>query len=147
MPTRAAGRPTLPPLHPGARATSVAKLRRHLAIEGDLEGRSGAAARKWDAALTAAVKHFQGRMGLRQTGAVTGATLKAINVPAEARRQELAASAARLSNLHFDFEHRYVVVNLPSTSVEAVEDGRVAHRYVAIVGDPDHPSPEISAHI
>jgi len=23
--------------------------------------------------------------------------------------------------------------------------GRVAHRYVAIVGDPEHPSPEISA--
>ena len=42
---------------------------------------------------------------------------------------------------------RYVVVNLPSTSVEAVENGRVVHRYVAIVGDPDHPSPEISAHI
>ena len=39
------------------------------------------------------------------------------------------------------------MVNLPSTSVEAVENGRVVHRYVAIVGDPEHPSPEISAHI
>jgi murein L,D-transpeptidase YcbB/YkuD len=36
---------------------------------------------------------------------------------------------------------------LPSTSVEAVENGRVVHRYVAIVGDPEHPSPEISAQI
>ena len=39
------------------------------------------------------------------------------------------------------------MVNLPSTSVEAVENGRVVHRYVAIVGDPEHPSPEISAQI
>ena len=39
------------------------------------------------------------------------------------------------------------MVNLPATSVEAVENGRVAHRYVAIVGDPDHPSPEIAAHV
>ena len=50
-------------------------------------------------------------------------------------------------NRQFRFGDRYVVVNLPSTSVEAVENGRVAHRYVAIVGDAEHPSPEISAHI
>jgi peptidoglycan hydrolase-like protein with peptidoglycan-binding domain len=136
----------LPPLRVGSHAEAVAELRRHLELEGDLSP-SGAPSRKWDAALTAAVKHFQARMGLRQTGEVVGETLKAINVSAEARRLELAASAARLSNLHFEFAPRYVVVNLPSTSVEAVENGRVAHRYVAIVGDPDHPSPEISAHI
>jgi murein L,D-transpeptidase YcbB/YkuD len=136
----------LPPLRPGARGEAVAKLRRHLEIEGDLAD-AGAPSRPWDAALTAAVKHFQARMGLRQTGRVVGETLKAINVPAETRREELAASVARLSNLHFEFARRYVVVNLPATAVEAVEDGRVVHRYVAIVGNPDHPSPEISAHI
>ena len=47
--------------------------------------------------LTAAVKRFQARMGLRKTGIVAGATLKAINVPAEVRHTELAASAPRLS--------------------------------------------------
>ncbi len=86
-------------------------------------------------------------MGLRQTGIVAGATLKAINVPAEVRAQQLAASARRLAELTFRFGDRYVVVNLPSTSVEAVENGAVVHRYVAIVGDPEHPSPEIAAHI
>ena len=133
-------------LRPGAKGEAVVKLRRHLALEGDLDP-GAARSPKWDAALTAAVKHFQTRMGLRETGIVSGATLKAIDVPAETRRQQLAASAARLANLHFEFERRYVVVNLPSTSVEAVQDGQVVHRYVAIVGDPDHPSPEISAHI
>ena len=136
----------LPPLHPGSQGDALVKLRRHLALEGDLADSRGPA-RKWDADLTAAVKHFQMRMGLRQTGSVSGATLKAINVPAQVRRQELAASDARLANLHFEFERRYVVVNLPSTQVEAVQDGQVAHHYVAIVGDPDHPSPEISAHV
>ena len=70
-----------------------------------------------------------------------------MNVPAKVRFKELASSADRLAGANFEFGERYVVVNLPSTSVEAVENGRVAHRYVAIVGDPDHPSPEISAHI
>ena len=136
----------LPQLHPGSRGEAVLKLRRHLALEGDLDA-ADASRTRWDGALTAAVKHFQERMGLRQTGHISGETLKAINVSAEVRRQELAASLARLSMAHPDFERRYVVVNLPSTSVEAVENGRVVHRYVAIVGDPDHPSPEISAHI
>ncbi len=136
----------LPALRPGSKGEAVVKLRKHLVMEGDL-AEADADSRKWDGQLTAAVKHFQERMGLRRTGVVAGETLKAINVPAETRREELAASAARLSNLHFEFARRYVVVNLPATAVEAVEDGKVVHRYVAIVGNPDHPSPEISAHI
>ena len=121
-------------------------LRKRLAIEGDLDAKQ-ASGLAWDAGLTAAVKRFQSRMGLRQTGVVAGATLKAINVPASVRFNQLASSANRLAGLNFSFDDRYVVVNLPSTSVEAVENGRVVHRYVAIVGDPEHPSPEISAHI
>jgi len=93
------------------------------------------------------VKHFQTRVGLRPTGVVFGATVAQLNVPAEARAQALAASAARLSTFNFGFGERYVVVNLPSTEVEAIEHGEVVHRYNAIVGDPDHPSPQIAAHI
>ena len=143
----AGGWPTdIAAIGPGTKGPAVAKLRKRLAIEGDL-GAGEASGLAWDNGLTAAVKHFQARMGLRQTGIVSGATLKAINVPARVRFNQLASSAERLAGLNFSFDDRYVVVNLPSTSVEAVENGRVAHRYVAIVGDPDHPSPEISAHI
>ena len=133
-------------LHPGARGAEVAKLRKRLAIERDLDAKHSTG-QNWDAELTTAVKRFQARVGLKQTGIVAGATLKAINVPASVRFKELASSANRLAGANFSFDDRYVVVNLPSTSVEAVENGRVVHRYVAIVGDPEHPSPEIAAHI
>ena len=131
---------------PGTRGPAVEKLRKRLMIEGYLDA-AQASALAWDAGLTAAVKRFQSHMGLRQTGVVSGATLKAMNVPARERFNELASSANRLAGLNFSFDQRYVVVNLPSTSVEAVENGRVVHHYVAIVGDPEHPSPEISAQI
>jgi L,D-transpeptidase YcbB len=131
---------------PGTKGPAVVKLRKRLAIEGYLDA-GEASGLAWDKGLTAAVKRFQARMGLRQTGIVSGATLKAINVPAKVRFNQLASSANRLAGLNFSFDDRYVVVNLPSTSVEAIENGRVVHRYVAIVGDPEHPSPEISAHI
>ena len=133
-------------LHPGDKGPQVAKLRKRLAIEGDLDA-THASGQAWDSELTAAVKRFQARMGLKETGIVAGATLKDMNVPAKVRFKELASSADRLAGANFEFGERYVVVNLPSTAVEAVENGKVAHRYVAIVGDPDHPSPEISAHI
>ena len=135
----------------GRARQAVAKLRKRLGDRRRSRAgrrRRGRRAGVWDADLTAAVKRFQARMGLRETGVVAGATLKAINVPAEVRahaaRRQRAAACARST---FAFGERYVVVNLPSTSVEAVENGRVAHRYVAIVGDPEHPSPEIAAHI
>jgi L,D-transpeptidase YcbB len=143
----AGGWPTdLVAIGPGTKGPAVVKLRKRLMIEGYLDG-SQSSGLAWDGGLTAAVKRFQSHMGLRQTGVVSGATLKAMNVPARERFNELASSANRLAGLNFSFDDRYVVVNLPSTSVEAVENGRVVHRYVAIVGDPEHPSPEISAHI
>jgi murein L,D-transpeptidase YcbB/YkuD len=143
----AGGWPTdIAAIGPGTKGPAVAKLRKRLAIEGDLSA-AEAGGLAWDNGLTAAVKRFQGRMGLRQTGIVSGATLKAINIPAKVRFTQLASSANRLAGLNFSFDERYVVVNLPSTQVEAVENGRVVHHYIAIVGGPEHPSPEISAHV
>ncbi len=144
------GWPTVPgPLKAGATGPAVAILRQRLAAEGDLDPAraAGSNAERWDAEVTAAVKRFQSRLGLRETGIIAGATLKEMNVPASTRFRQLASSAQRLAGLNFSFGDRYVVVNLPSLSVEAVEDGKVAHHYVAIVGDVEHQSPEISAKI
>jgi murein L,D-transpeptidase YcbB/YkuD len=146
----AGGWPTdIAPLNSHSKGPAVADLRRRLAIEGDLDraAAEGLGSLAWDADLTAAVKRFQARMGLRQTGTVAGATLKALNVPASVRAEELAASARRIADLSFPFGERYVVVNLPATAVEAVENGVVVRRYAAIVGDVDHPSPQIAAHV
>jgi murein L,D-transpeptidase YcbB/YkuD len=138
------------PLRPGARGAGVAILRRRLAAEGDLDpvaAMEGASAGVWDRDVAAAVQRFQARMGLRQTGVVAGATLRAINIPADMRVRQLTASAHRLAAVSLPLEDRYVAVNIPAAAVEAVENGRVVHRYVAIVGDVAHQSPEISAKI
>ncbi|QGM46848.1 L,D-transpeptidase family protein [Methylocystis heyeri] len=131
-------------LQPGAKGPAVSALRRRLAAEDDaVSGASPA----WDAGLTEAVKRFQFRMGLRQTGVVAGATLRALDIPATVRFRQLASSAQRLAGVDFPFGQRYVVVNIPSTAVDAVENDRVVHRYTAIVGDVEHHSPEVSAKI
>ena len=141
----AGGWPTVGvPLHPGSKGPAVSALRRRLAAEDDALTGTGSS---WTPELTEAVKRFQFRMGLRQTGVVAGATLHALDIPATTRFRQLASSAQRLAGVQFPFGSRYVVVNIPSTAVDAVDNDRVVHRYTAIVGDVEHHSPEVSAKI
>ncbi|MBI1981016.1 MAG: L,D-transpeptidase family protein [Methylocystis sp.] len=132
-------------LRPGSKAAAVSTLRRRLAAEDDAI--ADATKPKWDADLTAAVKRFQYRMGLKQTGVAAGATLRELDVPAETRLLQLDSTARRLTALEFAFGPRYIVVNIPSTAVDAVEDDRVVRRYAAIVGDIEHHSPELQAKV
>ena len=131
---------------PGGRGAEVALLRQRLAATADLDPRA-AAGDAYDEALVAAVKRFQARHGLTETGSIGPQTLEALNVPVETRVRQLAASLERLAGMSFLFGHRYVVVNIPAAVVEAVTDGRVERRYVAVVGKPDRPSPTLTASI
>ena len=144
----AGGWPTLQTgtLKIGDRGEAVAKLKARLAVTGDLlpEDARGA---DFEARLLAAVKRFQARHGLPETGLVGAKTIEAANVPATTRFRQLAASAQRLVGSSFPFGERYVVVNIPSATVEAVEKGQVARRYVAVVGKKERASPSVETKI
>jgi murein L,D-transpeptidase YcbB/YkuD len=137
-------------LKQGANPEDLALLRQRLELEGEFAPMKDEAAARapWDDALTGALKHYQLRLGLRQTGILDETTLRALNVPAADRARELQGSVQRLAiaqNLPFDGRH--VIVKIPAAAVEAVEGGRVVHRYAAVVGGRDHPSPQIQAKI
>ena len=134
------------PPRSGATEAAVTQLRRRLAAEDYLSKDAGDSS-NWDKGLTDAVKRFQANHGLDQTGDVSRATLRELNVSAAARTKQLAATARRLSRLHFRFPQRYVDVNIAGASVEAVEDGKAVRRFTAIVGDKRHESPQITANI
>jgi murein L,D-transpeptidase YcbB/YkuD len=72
-----------------------------------------------------------------------------LNVPAALRHRQLATSAQRLllTGAKILAGERYVLVNIPSATVEAVESGEVVRRYVAVVGKPDRPSPMVETRI
>jgi L,D-transpeptidase YcbB len=141
------GWPTLPAgaaLKAGDKGPLVARLRQRLAISGDLAP-DAAPSDAYDAVLVAAVTAFQARHGLPETGILGPRTLAALNVPADRRYRQLAASTQRLLGSSFPFGPRYVVVNIPAATVEAVEQGKVVRRYVAVVGKKDRPSPPVEA--
>ena len=120
-------------------------LRTRLIISGDLaETRTTGA---FDNDVAEAVKRFQVRHGLAATGAVTPRTIAALNVPVQKRIKQLEASLERLEQMTFGFGQRYVVVNLPATFAEAVENDKVVRRYRVIVGKTEKPSPTLTAEI
>jgi len=132
-------------LQSGAKGPQVAVLRRRLAIEGDLVGDETSPV--FDKSVQDAVKAFQARHGLARSGVVAGSTLKAMNMPATDRLRQLEHTAQRLEERSLATGSRYVVVNIPSASVEAVENGVVEKRYVAVVGKPENASPEVDTRI
>jgi len=144
------GWPTLPAsvakLAPGQSGPDVALLRQRLSITDDLPA-DKAAGTAYDEALVAAVRRFQARHGISETGSVGQKTLAALNVPVKQRIHQLAASLDRLAAMDFTFGQRYVVVNLPATFAEAVEGDKVVRRYNVVVGKTDRPSPTLTAYI
>jgi murein L,D-transpeptidase YcbB/YkuD len=130
---------------PGVQGPFDDLLRKRLLISGDLA--AGKATGPYDDAVAEAIKRFQVRHGLAATGTVTPRTLAALNVPVQKRIKQLEASLERLENMNFAFGLRYVVVNLPATFAEAVENDHVVRRYRVIVGKTEKPSPTLTAEI
>ena len=138
---------------PGDKGPAVADLRRRLAIEGDLDAAPPRLpAQTWDADLTAAVKRFQARMGLRQTGIVAGATLKAINVPARRARSSSSRPARdRLAERRLFFRRalcrRQSAVDLGRGGRERRASSIATSRSSATSSIPRRRSPPISRSI
>lgn len=133
-------------LKPDSQGPDVVALKQRLMLSGDLPP-DALPGDLYDAAVVAAVKRFQLRHGLSDLGTVGRLTLKALNTPVEARLNQLTATLERLKGNGFSFAERYVVVNIPGASVEAVENGTVQRRHKAIVGRADRPSPVLQANI
>lgn len=133
-------------LRRGQSGALVDRLKVRLILTGDLAPEA-AHGSDFDEALEEALKRFQIRHGLSQTGSVGRLTTRALNVPVDVRLNQLRASIHRLEGNAFAFSGRYVVVNIPGAQVEAVENGVVERRHVAIVGRPDRPSPVLATRI
>jgi murein L,D-transpeptidase YcbB/YkuD len=129
----------------GAAGANDDLLRKRLIISGDLADTKTSGA--FDNDVAEAVKRFQVRHGLAATGTMTPRTIATLNVSVQKRIKQLEASLERLEQTKFEFGQRYVVVNLPATFAEAVENDKVVRRYRVIVGKTEKPSPTLTAQI
>ncbi len=127
-------------LQAGIKDPAVALLRTRLTISGDYKDENDGSV-SFDLDLEKAVKRFQASNGLTPTGIVDKRTIAALNVPAAARLKQLKTNLGRLQGLAGSTSKKYVMVNIPSAHIEAVENGQIVARYAGVVGKIDRPTP------
>ncbi|GLQ56281.1 amidase [Devosia nitrariae] len=100
-----------------------------------------------DQVTDAAIRTFQARHGLRLTGEVDEATFYAMAVPASTRLNQLYLNLQRVTNMAPNLSERYVVVNIPAATIEAVEGGYVVQRHTAVVGRVERATPILASKV
>ncbi len=137
-----------PALESGSTDPRVHALRERLAATGDLPS----AVRErddpgYDGALVRAVRRFQARHGLEPDGVVGPATREALNVPARRRLARMEINLRRIRQRVIDPEDTLLRVNIPAFRVTLHEAGRVTFSTRAIVGRPEHPTPQLRTRV
>jgi murein L,D-transpeptidase YcbB/YkuD len=129
----------------GMRHPSVSLVRQRLVTGGDLD--TGMAyGDVFDTYVSNAVRLFQDRHGLNADGVFGPETLTQMNVPVDVRLAQLRTNLPRLEKAVVNAS-RYVAINVPSATIEAVDNGRVASRHRAVVGQPDRATPLLASAI
>ena len=145
------GWPTVngPKLEKGARSDEVITLRQRLIAEGYLPFESLTIERpsKFTSDVAEAVKAFQANHGLAQTGKVDARTQAELNVPAIQRLHQLRVNEPRVATYLDGLGDRYILVNIPSAQLEAVNFGAVYSRHNIVAGKIDRPSPALASRI
>lgn len=130
----------------GKQHKSIGILNRRLYLEGYLrvEATQGEYEQIYTSATEEAVRRYQRNLGLEPSGKVDAATLKQLNVTAAQRLRTIEANIERLREYAKDLGPRYLVVNVPSQQIEAVNGGYVYSRHNAVVGREDRPTPVVA---
>lgn len=135
-------------LQMGSVGPAVALLRERLTISGDLPNYL-LMSDIFDSYVEKAVRRYQMRNGLKNTGVVDSLTLKVLNISAQSRLTQLKLNLSRIEKAYslIRNEQRYVFVNIPSTHVEAVANGAVEIKFLAIVGQISRQTPLLDSQI
>jgi L,D-transpeptidase YcbB len=149
--TRNGGWPTISEhgLEKGDVSRQVVFLRQRLVAEGYLPPQSLDVdmPEKFSVEVRNAVKAFQSNHGIAMTGKLDDRTLAELNIPAGARLQQLRVNRPRVATYAAKLGPRYILVNIPSAQLEAVNFGAVHSRHNIVAGKIDRPSPVLMSRI
>lgn len=123
-------------LHPQDRDERVPDLRVRLGVQAQPNGDSFL----YDDRLAAAVIRFQQQNGLKDDGIVGDQTLALLNYSRQDKILQLIANLERLRWVEEEKPDTFVMVNVPSATLWAVEDGRAVFEMPVIVGRQKRPT-------
>lgn len=119
-------------IRPGDSSPRIPKVRARFRMAG--EGNF------YDDALGRKVMAFQEAHGLPADGVIGGQTLSLLNATQQDRIDQILVNLERLRWIDQDKPPRYVLVNIPSATLWAVEDGRTVLQMPVVVGKPKRPT-------
>lgn len=116
-------------------------LRARLEASGDLrDGGKGSG-------ITEAVRRFQKRHGLAETGALNAATLVALNVPVSERIRQVELNLERWRWMPHNFGGRYILVNIPNYKMQVFEQDKPVLESKVVVGRQERQTPAFTANM
>ena len=130
-------------LRAGDQEGRVIELRQRLSRQPGLTLEPTVDPSRFDESLEQTVRRFQQLHGLDVDGAVGPATLRALNVPLEARSNQLRLALERLRWIRgeADSNDTFVAVNIAGFRVYLVEDGDISWTTRGIIGTPYRKTP------
>lgn len=93
--------------------------------------------------LKSAVRRFQRRHGLKETGQVDGRTRSRLNIQPAERARTLAANLERWQQMPKELGPRYILINIPDFSLRLMDSGEERYRMRVIVGKSKHKTPQL----
>ncbi len=115
---------------PGRGYDEIPKLRKRLGLD-TVDGEDQY---KYDDELFQAVKYFQEKKGLKPDGLIGKQTLFALNQTDQQKVKQIIVNMERLRWVPEEKPDRFILVNIPSYTLWAVEGGEVAFEMPVIVG-------------
>lgn len=133
----------------GAQGPRVRDLRVRLQASGDLTGdaagKNGSAT--FDKSVADAVRRFQKRHGLAETGTVNAATQAAMNVSVTERIRQVELNLERWRWMPDGLGSRYILVNIPSFKMKVFEDEKRVIESNVVVGRQERQTPVFTANM
>ncbi len=126
----------------GKAGKQVSRLIARLRSEGDYtcQGNSN----KFGPCLKKAIKRFQKRHQIGQTGTINNTTRRKLNISVNWKIKKLLLNLDRIKRMPDQAEDRYIMVNIPDYRLYYKENGRNALTMAVIVGDKKHHTPIFS---
>lgn len=121
-------------LRPGEVNVSVPKLRARMGVAYDADY---GPEKLYDDPLAAAVMNFQHQNGLTADGIIGPKTLVLLNRSTRDQIEQIVANMERLRWVDDRKPDKYIIVNIPSATLWAIEDKEVAFEMPVIVGRPE----------
>ncbi|MGI9329461.1 MAG: L,D-transpeptidase family protein [Gammaproteobacteria bacterium] len=130
-----------PALRQGDTDVRVAEIRRRLAVTNDLAPDTPLLSPEFDEAVAAGVSRFQARHRLEPDGIAGANSFEAMNVPVQARIDQLRMSLERLRWIDQELTDDFVAVNIADFRAFLVRKGEITWFARAQVGKPYRMTP------